>query len=449
MTATAELTVLLTGTPCGILRRAEHGRLTFIYDDDYIAEDAATPLSLSLPITDQPYTHHRILRWITSLLPDNSATLSVLYERYNTNTPFGLLSTDLGHDCAGAVQFCRRGEEPVLAERAGGLIPLTDDEVAETVHQVVNNPSGLPDESIEPYCSLLAGYQDKLALQRVEGRWARPYGSVPTTHILKPRGADAASVPVIEHLCAATARRLGLNAVATSVETHAGYPVLVVERFDRTRTSTGWERCHQEDMCQALGLDGQQKYEHRGGPGMAALRDVLAIYSSDPDGDIGHFADALLWALICVNRDAHARNYGLLLTGYEAQMCPLYDLQSSLPYASEKEFGERYLAMRYGTGFTVYNARSDHALRDVAARLCLAPERLLDRAEDLTGRAAAAFDREIANLPEGLQEMPQVAHLRQRLGPRLAEVEQTIAANRQRIQPRRPGQHTPNLGLDT
>ena len=45
---------LLAGTPCGILRRAEHGRLTFIYDDDYIAEDAATPLSLSMPLTDQP-----------------------------------------------------------------------------------------------------------------------------------------------------------------------------------------------------------------------------------------------------------------------------------------------------------------------------------------------------------------------------------------------------------
>ena len=30
MTAAAELTVLLAGTPCGILRRAEHGRLTFI-----------------------------------------------------------------------------------------------------------------------------------------------------------------------------------------------------------------------------------------------------------------------------------------------------------------------------------------------------------------------------------------------------------------------------------
>ena len=435
MTATAELTVLVTGTPCGILLRDKHGRLTFTYDDDYIAEDAATPLSLSVPLSDRPYAHNRILGWITSLLPDNPTTLSNLYERYKTNTPFGLLGSTLGHDCAGAVQFCRRGEESVFAERAGGLTMLTDDEVAETVHQVVNNPSGLPDENIEPYRSLLAGYQDKLALQRVEGGWARPYGSVPTTHVLKPRGADAASVPVIEHLCAATARRLGLNAVSTSVETHADYPVLVVERFDRTHTSTGWERRHQEDMCQALGLDGQQKYEHRGGPGMAALRDVLAIYSIDPDGDIGHFADGLIWALICVNRDAHARNYGLLLTGPEVRMCPLYDLQSSLPYVS-KDLGKRYLAMRYSTGFTVYNAGSDHGLVDVAARLCLAPERLLDRAEDLTSRAPAALDREIANLPEDHQEMPEVANFGQRLRSRRAEVEQTIAANREHIGPR-------------
>ena len=56
-------------------------------------------------------------------------------------------------------------------------------------------------------------------------------------------------------MTAATARRLGLNAVSTSVETYADYPVLVVERFDRTHTPTGWIRRHQEDMCQALGLD--------------------------------------------------------------------------------------------------------------------------------------------------------------------------------------------------
>ena len=120
-------------------------------------------------------------------------------------------------------------------------------------------------------------------------------------------------------------------------------------------------------MCQALGIDGDKKYENRGRPGKPALRDMLAMYSSGPVGDIGQFADGLLWALICVNRDAHARNYGLLLAGPDVRMGPLYDLQSSLRYIS-KDLSRRDLAMRYGTGFTVYNAGSDHALVDVAAR---------------------------------------------------------------------------------
>ena len=100
--------------------------------------------------------------------------------------------------------------------------------------------------------------------------------------------------------------------------------------------------------------------------------------------------------------------------------------------------------MRYGTGFTVYNASSDHTLTDVAARLGLAPDTLLDRATDLAGRAVAALDREIEDLPEGLQEIPQVSHLRRRIAPRVAEVEQAITKNRQRVQPPRPQQRTPS-----
>lgn len=431
MNGESQLTVLMGGMRCGVIRRDRHGALTLVYDADYMAKPEATPLSLSLPFRTRPYRDRAAQRWIASLLPDNPATLADWYGRSNTSTPFGLLGTTAGHDCAGAVQFCRPGEEEALAARASGITMLSDEQVAAEVERMVANPSRWIDEDIEPYFSL-GGYQTKIALQRVGDRWGRPYGSVPTTHILKPRHADSGSVAVVEHLCAAAARRVGLSATITGLEVHAGHPVLVAERYDRTLTERGWVRRHQEDMCQALGLDGGQKYERDGGPGISAIGDVIRNYSSDPGGDIQRFADGILWALILVNRDAHARNYSLLLTGAEARLAPLYDLHSSLPYVAHG-IGRRDMAMRYGSDFTVYGAGSDHALLDVAARLMLSPQWLLARAEAFTTSLRAAVAQEVEALPTELQSLNHIEKFDKRLQRRALDLERTINGNRRRL----------------
>ena len=55
---------------------------------------------------------------------------------------------------------------------------------------------------------------------------------------------------------------LGLEAASSTVEQFGDNMALVVERYDRESADGIWRRIHQEDMCQALGLDGAQKYEH-------------------------------------------------------------------------------------------------------------------------------------------------------------------------------------------
>ena len=435
MTAGDELIVLMHGVTAASLRRDRRGDLALLYDDNYMTDAQATPLSLSLPFGARPHGHHAAQRWISSLLPDNPDTLSRWYTRHKVSSPFGLLGTGIGHDCAGAVQFCRPGKEAQLTERAGGVTMLTDEQMASEIERTVAEPSRWIDDSIEPYYSL-AGYQTKVALHRVGDRWARPHGNVPTTHILKPGSAGVGSAAVVEHLCAAAARRAGLNAVATHVEVHASHPVLVVERYDRAPTGSGWVRRHQEDMCQALGVDGNRKYENEGGPGIAAIADAIRNYSSDPDGDVRRLADGLLWALILVNRDAHARNYSLLLAGTEVRFAPLYDLQSSLPYVA-RGIGDRDMAMRYGTEFSVYSAGSDHALLDVAARLGVPAPWLLDRAEQLASHVVSAVSQETDALPAELQNLADIEGFQRRLSRRVSEIDRTIGANRRRLSPAR------------
>lgn len=432
MTQPTELAVLIDGEHAGLLCRNRSGRLRLEYDADYEARASSPPLSLSMPLRGGPYGNATASRWISSLLPDHPRALERWYRREGVSTPFGLLASRIGYDCAGAVQFCRPDRLSELLDRSSGLTPLTPEDMAERVDAMAEDPAQWDRDDLES-CYSLAGFQNKMALHRAPTGWARPHGSVPTTHILKPRHRDGGQGAVVEHLCAATARRVGLDAVVTDVEFHGGHPVTVVQRYDRHRPSGRWRRRHQEDMCQALGLDGKRRHEWDGGPGMAAIGDFMHHHCLDSDTDVRKFADGLLWALITVNRDAHARNYSLRLSGREVHLAPLYDLQSSLPYGVKK-LGEREMAMRYGSTYSIYSASSNHSLADVAARLSLPNIWLIDRAEQLAASTNEAMVAEIEELSPEARRLLDVDDLLERLNIRTNAIASTAEANRGRIQ---------------
>ena len=125
MTPPTELAVLMDGEHAGLLRRNRSGRLTLEYDADYEAETSSPPLSLSMPLRGGPYGHAAASRWISSLLPDHPRALERWYNREGVSTPFGLLASRIGYDCAGAVQFCRLDRLSELLDRSSGLTPLT------------------------------------------------------------------------------------------------------------------------------------------------------------------------------------------------------------------------------------------------------------------------------------------------------------------------------------
>jgi len=451
MTQPTELVVLLNGEHAGVLSRNRSGRLRLEYDAGYEAKPHSPALSLSMPLRGGPYGEAATSRWISSLLPDHPRALERWYKKEGVSSPFGLLASRIGYDCAGAVQFCRPDRLSELSDRSSGLTPLTSEDMAERVNAMAEDPAQWDSDDLES-CYSLAGFQNKMALHRTPIGWARPHGSAPTTHILKPRHRDGGQAAVVEHLCAATARRVGLDAVVTDVEFHGGHPVTVVQRYDRHRPDGPWRRRHQEDMCQALGLDGRRRHEWDGGPGMGVIGDFMHRHCLDPDTDVRKFADGLLWALITVNRDAHARNYSLLLSGREVRMAPLYDLQSSLP-AGVKHLGEREMAMRYGSTYSLYSASSNHSLADMAARLSLPTIWLIDRAEELAHATHEAMRAEIEGLSAEARGLLDVDGLLERLNIRAKAIASTVEANRARIHRRGGGPASddaasPDEGLD-
>ena len=86
----------------------------------------------------------------------------------------------------------------------------------------------------------IAGAQEKTALLRMGGKWYRPHGATPTTHILKlPLGlvgnmrADMTDSVENEWLCAQLMSELGIEMAHTEMATFGETKVLVVQRFDR------------------------------------------------------------------------------------------------------------------------------------------------------------------------------------------------------------------------
>ena len=388
------LAVLLGGEPIGEVRRAASGLLEFGYDHDYARGPEAVPLSVSMPLSRPAHPHSTISPWLWGLLPDSDDVRRRWAGEFGVpaSDPFGLLGTPIGHDCAGAVQFCRPDELNWLSERGGGVAPLSEGGVASRLRALQEDENAWLDPRIHLQFSL-AGGQRKTALHHTGMEWGIPWGAVPTTHILKPAIRGLPWTDVNEHLCLTAARILGLAAARTSLVRFEEQIAVAVQRFDRLNRDGVLWRIHQEDFCQALGVDPRLKYQSDGGPGAADIADALRHHV--PEGragtDLARLSDALAFNWLVGAPDAHAKNYSLLLDHRGGRLAPLYDVISAVPYGGDGRPPIR-LAMRIGS----HDRLDEINRRDwgvVAAQLHLSPSALAERILDMVRRLPYAFEQ--------------------------------------------------------
>jgi serine/threonine-protein kinase HipA len=146
-----------------------------------------------------------------------------------------------------------------------------------------------------------------------------------------PNGADFSDSPWNEWFCLNICRYFGLKTAQAKVLHFNGNPVIVVERFDRLWKKNVLYRLPQEDLCQALGVASNRKYEADGGPGTLDILKLLNGAES-PREDRLHFmkAQIVFWLLAAI--DGHAKNFSVFLTPGGYRSTPLYDVMSSSPY---------------------------------------------------------------------------------------------------------------------
>jgi serine/threonine-protein kinase HipA len=394
------LAVVLEDAVAGTLIRLQGGRLRFDYDDEYRAMPGATPLSVSMPTSVRSHPDSVVSPWLWGLLPDNPAVLARWSREFHASpAPFSLLSTPIGHDCAGAVRFALPGEVLQLMASQGSVTWLAEEDVALRLRELREDTTAWLGREFTGQFSL-AGAQAKTALLYEDGRWGVPSGSAATSHILKPAVAGLDDHDLNEHLCLDAARRAGLVVARTRVAKFGEESAIVVDRYDRRLVDGQLVRIHQEDVCQALGVHPSRKYQNEGGPGPPGVAGLLreVMPSRVADDAIWRFFDALAWNWLIAGTDAHAKNYSLLLAGGNVRLAPLYDVASALPYDTTHERKLR-LAMKIGGDYRVY---PHHNTWDAAAHdLGLNPELALQRVVALAQRAPNAF-AEAASAPEVL-----------------------------------------------
>jgi serine/threonine-protein kinase HipA len=238
----------------------------------------------------------------------------------------------------------------------------------------------------------LAGAQAKIALFREGGRWGRPSGRIPTSHIIKPAVEGLDDHDLNEHLSLQAAGYIGLRVARSEIVEFGDERAIVIERYDRIQDGHGLMRVHQEDLCQAFGLPPTSKYQREGGPGPTQIVDLLR--TTDPAAgpqSVASFVDALAFSWLIGGTDAHGKNYSVLLSGRQVRLAPLYDVASILPYKDFQRPGLK-LAMRIGDEYRLDWIAARHWLR-MAREMRLDDEALLERVRDLAQRVPEAFAR--------------------------------------------------------
>lgn len=319
------------------------------YDPGWLTSPAGRRLSLSLPFTpgNVPHRGDVVRNYFDNLLPDSDAIRRRMADRFasgSTDT-FDLLAA-LGRDCVGAVQILPLDQPPEGFDQIE-CFPLDARGVEQAIDAAVSGARALGQQGEDDFRISIAGTQEKTALLRHAGRWCRPLGATPTSHIFKlPLGlvgnmrADMHDSVENEWLCARLMALLDFDVAACELARFGARKVLVVQRFDRLlQTPPGrppWlARLPQEDFCQALGLPATRKYQSDGGPG---IRDILRVLdaSARPAADKLAFVLAQLAFWLLAATDGHAKNFSLFHErGGGYRLTPLYDVLSAWPIVGD------------------------------------------------------------------------------------------------------------------
>ena len=326
------LDVYLNGVKAGVLCD-DNGRMEFAYSGEYLSDAGGEPISYSLPLREEAYSHAEVEPVFSNLLPDDiiRTRIGAILKIPRENT-FALLKT-IGGDCAGAVAFFRQGDSVELEGKRDFRV-LTDEEAGHILDSLEVRPLDVGEEGFRISG---AGAQDKLIACLSDGKVKLPLNGTPSTHIIKTEIRGYPGSVENEWFAMSLAAACGLKVAECEIMVIGGKRRYVCRRYDREICDSGVRRLHQEDFCQLLRIDPKNKYENLGGPGIQDSFSLLRRLSL-PASDTVELLNRILFNFFVGNGDAHGKNFSVLYRNGVVRLAPMYDVMSTTVYP---EVGKR------------------------------------------------------------------------------------------------------------
>ena len=399
------LFVHLNGHLAGYLTKSIRNELSFQYDHTWLNQEYASPISVSLPLQEENATGAKVTAVFENLLPDTDIDKKLLARnvRASGTDTFSILSA-IGKDCVGAFQFL--SENQSTKNKSDEMENLDESSVEEILKNLEKMPLGL--RHTDNFRITIAGAQKKTALLFRNKKWWKPNSAARTTHILKPPigflgELDLTKSVENEFYCLNVLELFGLPVNEASIETFGETNVLTVKRFDRKLTKTGkLVRIHQEDLCQALSVNSNKKYQNEGGP---RAIDILNLLSRSDRilNDTKIFVKSLVLFNLLGATDGHAKNYSIFLKNDGTfQLTPLYDVISLQPNIDSFQLNRKNFKMSLSVGnnrhYNVNDIVKRHYL-ETGERAGISAELISDAFDEITDSLKSVFEKVESVLP--------------------------------------------------
>ena len=134
--------------------------------------------------------------------------------------------------------------------------------------------------------------------------------------------SDIYSLLKLEFIAMRLARLVGLKVASVNLVQAAHKDILLIERFDRISTNTGWQRRGMLSALTLLGLDEMMaryaSYEK--------LAEIIRYRFDNPSETLKELFSRLVFNILVSNTDDHARNHAAFWDGQHLTLTPVYDV---------------------------------------------------------------------------------------------------------------------------
>lgn len=372
----------------------------FAYSEEYLSHEDSTPVSISMPLQEEPFSAFQTKTFFEGLLPEGFTRRTVAQWMHVAEDDYLSILHGLGRECLGAICITTDGETTDASYEH-----ITKRQVQKLAAEGATQSAELVTKS---HLSL-TGASGKVGLyyDSNTGRWYLPRGNAPSTHIVKQSHVRLEAIVTNEQLSLLTASKCGIStpdSFIINMGDGADLDVLfATQRFDRIFPSNPVLvaslprpfRLHQEDFSQAMGIPSSEKYEKEPRGYLRGMFDILRKCSADPVADQLKLFDTIVFNYLIGNTDSHIKNFSLLYCPNlrTKRLAPSYDIISTTIYdQSTKE-----MSFYIGDALSIDDVSKD-SFRLAAKEIGLGDRMAMRRFDTMCERFPAALHEAAAEL---------------------------------------------------